>query len=69
MRRSQRSCDRNGQFHRRATSTASQETGEIHFRLETFGHDSQLLFQSMVLGLEEMERNYSEYIDLIFKEV
>ena len=53
----------------RATSTASQETGEIHFRLETFGHDSQLLFQSMVLGLEEMERNYSEYIDPIFKEV
>ena len=53
----------------RLESTASQETGEIHFRLKTFGHDGQLLFQSMVLGLEEMERNYSEYIDLIFKEV
>lgn len=49
------------------TCSEKQETGEIHFRMKTRGHDSQLLLRSMVLGLKEMERNYSEYIDVIFK--
>ncbi|MCU6761253.1 Predicted ribosomal protein [uncultured Roseburia sp.] len=50
-------------------SETEQESGQIKFRMNTFGHDSQLLLQSLILGLEEMERNYSEYIDVIFKEV
>ena len=51
------------------TQEADEEAGSMTYRLKTFEHDSQLLFRSMVLGLEEMESNYSEYIDLIFREV
>ena len=51
------------------TQDVDQENAVIRYRLNTFGHDAQLLFHSMVLGLEEIESNYSEYIDIIFKEV
>ena len=51
----------------------SEETEEadgiIRLRMETYSHDSQLLLRGLILGLEEMERNYSEYIDVIFEEV
>ena len=33
------------------------------------GEDAQLLLRSLALGLEEMERNYGAYIDVIFEEV
>jgi hypothetical protein len=47
-----------------------QEDGMIVFRLtEEFGADTQLLLKSLILGLQEMESNYEEYIDLIFEEV
>ena len=51
------------------TQDVDQENAVIRYRLSTFEHDAQLLFHSMVLGLEEIESNYSEYIDVIFKEV
>ena len=51
------------------TQDVDEANAKISFRLQTFGHDAQLLFHSMVLGLEEIESNYSEYIDIIFKEV
>ena len=49
----------------------SNETdGMISFRItENNGADAQLLLKSLVLGLENMESNYEEYIDLIFEEV
>ena len=51
------------------TQDIDEANAVIRYRLTTFGHDSQLLFHSMILGLEEIESNYSEYIDVIFKEV
>ena len=52
------------------TCDSRQEDGMISFRLkEGFGEDAQLLLRSLSLGLEEMERNYEEYIDVIFEEV
>lgn len=51
------------------TSESDQEEGSIRFRMRSFGHDSQLLLQAMVLGLEEMENSYGKWIDLIFEEV
>lgn len=51
------------------TQDIDEKNALIQYRLTTFGHDAQLLFHSMVLGLEEIESNYSEYIDIIFKEV
>ena len=47
-----------------------EESGMIQFRFAgQAGDDAQLLVRSLVLGLEEMERNYDEYIDVIFEEV
>ncbi len=47
-----------------------QEDGMISFRLAgEAGEDAQLLLRSLALGLEEMERNYGAYIDVIFEEV
>ena len=49
----------------------SNETdGMISFRITANnGADAQLLLKSLVLGLAKTERNYEEYIDLIFEEV
>ena len=48
----------------------NEENGMINFRLEEkLGNDTQLLLKSLVLGLQEMERNYDAYIDVIFEEV
>ncbi|MFR5702512.1 MAG: hypothetical protein ACLUD0_12000 [Eubacterium ramulus] len=42
----------------------------ISFRItEKNGTDAQLLLKSLILGFENMESNYEEYIDLIFEEV
>ena len=47
-----------------------EEDGMIIFRLtEGFGDDAQLLLKSLILGLQDMESNYEEYIDVIFEEV
>ena len=51
---------------------SDEETGVIHFRFQNKpGHDAQLLMNTMVLGLQDMENNdsYESYIDIIFKEV
>lgn len=50
-------------------NSADESEGSIRFRFLTFGHDSQLLIQAMLLGLSEMENSYSQYIDLIYEEV
>ena len=52
------------------TCDSRQEDGMVSFRLvEISGEDAQLLLRSLALGLEEMERNYEAYIDVIFEEV
>ena len=51
------------------TQDFDEANAVIQFRLTTYEQDAQLLFHSMILGLEEIESNYSEYIDIIFKEV
>ena len=43
--------------------------GMISYHLNHPSKDAQLLLKSLVLGLENMESNYEEYIDLIFEEV
>ena len=49
---------------------SNEADGMISFRItENNGADAQLLLKSLVLGLEDMESNYEEYIDLIFEEV
>ncbi len=54
----------------RFTCESDAETGSIIFRLcEGFGEKSQLLLQSLALGLEEIESSYEDNIDLIFEEV
>ncbi|MCD8232249.1 MAG: ribosomal-processing cysteine protease Prp [Clostridiales bacterium] len=54
----------------RFSCESSQTDGRIVFRMsEDAGTGSQLLLQSLALGLEEMESNYGEFIDLIFEEV
>ncbi len=54
----------------RFTCESDAETGSINFRLcEGCGEKSQLLLQSMALGLEEIESSYEDNIDLIFEEV
>ncbi len=54
----------------RFSCESGSEDGRIVFRLaDGFGERSELLLQSLALGLEEMENSYENYIDLIFEEV
>lgn len=51
---------------------SDEQSGLIEFRFTGKpSHDAELLFKSMVLGLEEIEDDseYEPYIDIIFKEV
>ena len=51
--------------------TTEQESGLIDFSLQDgYSKESLLLIQSLVLGLQEIQKNYgTEYMMLIFKEV
>ncbi len=51
--------------------TTEQESGLIDFSLKDgYSKESLLLIQSLVLGLQEIQKNYgTEYMMLIFKEV
>lgn len=52
------------------TCDSLESDGMISYRLKgEYGEDAQLLLKSLALGLEEMESNYEEYIDVIFEEV
>ncbi|RGT74512.1 ribosomal-processing cysteine protease Prp [Mediterraneibacter massiliensis] len=51
---------------------SDEKEGKIEFRfLDVPSHDAQLLLDSMILGIEEIEDSdeYHSYIDIIFKEV
>ena len=52
------------------TCETNEEDGMISFRLQDAGGaGEQLLLQSLALGLEDLEDNYEEYLDLTFREV
>ncbi|MCD7981115.1 MAG: ribosomal-processing cysteine protease Prp [Clostridiales bacterium] len=52
------------------TCETNDEDGMISFRLQDAGGGgAQLLLQSLALGLEDLEENYEEYLDLTFREV
>ncbi len=49
---------------------ADEESGVIRFRIkEAPNHDSQLLIDSMILGLSELEKNYKQNVTLKTEEV
>mgnify|MGYP000791789957 CR=1 FL=1 len=52
-----------------ASLISEDETGMISYHLNHPSKDAQLLLKSLILGFENMESNYEEYIDLIFEEV
>ena len=48
----------------------NESDGMISFRFEgRVGDDSLLLLKSLLLGLQEMENNYENYVDVIIEEV
>ena len=56
----------------RIHSVSDEKEGKIEFRfLDDPSHDAQLLLDSMILGIEDIEDSceYNSYIDIIFKEV
>ena len=56
----------------RTCFVSDEKEGKIEFRfLDGPSHDAQLLLDSMILGIEEIEDSdeYHSYIDIIFKEV
>ncbi len=50
--------------------SSNEEEGYIEYRiLGSPTNETTLLLKTMILGLEDMETNYENYIDLIFEEV
>ena len=52
-----------------ASLISEDEMGMISYHLNHPSKDAQLLLKSLILGFENMESNYEEYIDLTFEEV
>ncbi len=48
---------------------ADQDSGRIEFRITAATAESQLLFKALKCGLEDMEREYGDYIRVGYKEV
>ena len=48
---------------------SDERTGSIKFKILKSTKESTLLLDAMILGLQMMADNYSEYIDLKFREV
>ncbi len=52
------------------TLQENQSTGRINFRfVKTPDRDAQLFMKSLVLGLEALEKEYTDFISLDYKEV
>ena len=51
------------------TVESDENDGSMNFRIQKATKESTLLLEAMILGLEMMADNYSEYIDLKFREV
>ena len=48
---------------------SDERKGSIKFKMTNPTKESTLLLEAMILGLQMMAENYSEYIDLKFREV
>ena len=49
---------------------ADEESGRILFRLQDApSAETELLLQSLLLGLQSLEEQYDDYLDLIIREV
>jgi uncharacterized protein YsxB (DUF464 family) len=46
----------------------NEEEGFLHFRLKSVSKESKLLLDSLVLGLQDIERSYDRYISVRFEE-
>ena len=51
------------------TVDSDENDGSMNFKIQKSTKESTLLLEAMILGLEMMADNYSEYIDLKFREV
>lgn len=52
------------------TVDINEENGELYVRLEPgYSPETALLLDSLILGLQGIEEEYMEYIDVIFEEV
>ncbi len=52
------------------TAEADAENGKLYVRLEPgYSEKTALLLDSLILGLQGIEEEYMEYVDVIFKEV
>ena len=50
--------------------TENEEEGLIDFRFDNLtGSDAEVLIKSLVLGLEQLENDYKDFISLDYKEV
>ena len=49
--------------------TVDDEGGYVKLEFYRAGHDTQLLIDSMLLGLRELEQKYPEYIRIIIRKV
>ncbi len=45
-------------------------SGELYFKIDAgYSDETELLLNSLILGLQGIEEEYMEYIDVIFEEV
>ena len=52
------------------TVDVDEVSGELDVRLESgYSKETELLLNSLILGLQGIEEEYMEYIDVIFEEV
>ena len=47
----------------------NEEEGFLHFRLKSAGKESGLLLDAFVLGLQNIERSYGQFVQIRFEEV
>lgn len=52
------------------TVEINENSGELYFRIDAgYSDETELLLNSLILGLQGIEEEYMEYIDVIFEEV
>ena len=47
----------------------NEEEGFLHFRLKTVSKESGLLLDALVLGLQNIEQSYGQFVQIRFEEV
>ena len=48
----------------------NEDLGELYFKIDAgYSNETELLLNSLILGLQGIEEEYMEYIDVIFEEV